>query len=631
MKVQMMVGGLGALLVGSSVLAIPEGPAPNTPEWTQREMQNYARTTEGPNEQAQNPDFQTAWNLQSLSNFQEWVDRAAADPSWLGPPSGNSLTTPVATTYSLQATGDPTRYPAAAGPNGATFYDTEGEVSTVVYYDEGCARITGRVWKPRSWQAGNPTLPGVVIENGSIQAPQPLYWWFAQTLVRAGYVVMTFDPRGQGRSDQQTPDGEQGSNANSEVFFSGMVNAIDFFRSTPGTPYPRNVTCAGSYPTVVTPHNPFHATIDPSRLGIAGHSLGAAGVSAVQGYPGSRFAFPDGGGGNPVDVVIGWDSLGLNAEGPPRVPAMGQSSEYGIGGAPFTSPPDPESDKNAYVAYRDAGIPVYQLTIQGSTHFEWSLIPTFPSTSWCPDTSTGSCLGGWGMPMADHYSLAWMDRWLKQPGEPGYADADARLLADDDWCERYSFYLRSARAFPDRGNSMHVSEDIRADCLAAAGTTTTTTSLPGGSTTTTTLPSQDLNLTRVMLRTQPPSGARSGSVRIQGDFLVPPALTVPPPFSVRVRDSLGLDRTHTFATCTTRANGVVLCRESAVDGMFKAAFRPLRGGGAVRFSVTFQRQAITGPFAAPVTVAMTHNGGAFRAGTITDCQQVGSGLSCREF
>jgi hypothetical protein len=265
----------------------------------------------------------------------------------------------------------------------------------------------------------------------------------------------------------QTPTGEQGTNINSEVFFSGMVNVIDFFRSTATTPYPHNATCAGTYPTVVAAFNPFADRVDPDRLGIAGHSLGASGVSAVQGYPGSRFAFPDAGGGNPVDAVVAWDSLGLSDDGPPRVPAMGQSSEYGIGGAPFTTPPDPESDKVAYAAYKAVGVPVFQLTIQGSTHFEWSLIPTFPATSWCPDMSTGACLGGWGRPLAEHYSVAWMDRWLKRDDEPGYGDADARLLADDDWCERYSFYLRSARWFPDRAGVLHTTEDLRADCLAS--------------------------------------------------------------------------------------------------------------------------------------------------------------------
>jgi hypothetical protein len=150
----------------------------------------------------------------------------------------------------------------------------------------------------------------------------------------------------------------------------------------------------------------------------------------------------------------------------PRVPAMGQTSEYGIGGAPFDAPPEPDSDKAAFDAWQAAGIPAYQLTIQGSTHFEWSLLPTFPATSWCPDTSTGVCTGGWGNPFAEFYSVAWFDRWLKQSGEPGYADADARLLDDRPWCERYSFYMRSARSFPDRDGAVHGSGDIRADCLA---------------------------------------------------------------------------------------------------------------------------------------------------------------------
>ncbi len=449
-----------------AAVAIPEGPAPGTPEWTAREVANYARTTEAPSEQAANPSFETAWQVQAAANQNEWLARAVADPSWLSPLSGNTMVTPLSATWGSVAAGDPTRYPVAAGPNGQSFYDAEAEVSPVVFYDEGCARISGRVWAPRGWQPGDALLPGVVIENGSIQATEPLYWWYAQALVRSGYVVLSFDPRGQGRSDMQTPTGEQGSNLNSEVFFGGLVNVIDFFRSSPATPYPHNVTCAGTYATVVAGFNPFWERVDPTRLGIAGHSLGAAGVSAVQGYPGDRFAFPDTGGGNPVDVMVAWDSLGLSEDGPPRVPAMGQTSEYGIGGVAFTEPPDPEGDKAAYAAYKAAGVPVFQLTIQGSTHFEWSTIPSFPTTSWCPDMSSGACLGGWGRPLAEHYSVAWMDRWLKKPGEPGYGDADARLLADADWCERYSFYLRSARWFPDRGGELHTSEDVRADCLA---------------------------------------------------------------------------------------------------------------------------------------------------------------------
>jgi hypothetical protein len=512
-----VLGGIAVLAISTSVLAIPEGPEPGTPEWTQREAENFAKTSEAPNEQAQKPEFQNRWLTQSGSNRQDWIDRAVADPSWVGPPSGNSPNTPAGAMWSSVATGDPTRYPDAEGPNGGAFYENEGEVASVVFYDAGCARITAYVWAPRTWTSGAPTLPGAVVQNGSIQATQPLYWWAAQALVRAGYVVMTFDPRGQGRSDLQTPDGEQGGNVNSDVFFSGMVNAIDFFRSSPANPYPHNATCAGTYPTVVNDYNPFHERLDLSRLGIAGHSLGASGVSAVQGYPGDRFEHPDPDGGNPVDVVIGWDSLGVSADGPPRVPAMGQSGEYGLAPQPFRNPPDPESKKGAYHAYHDAGIPIFVLTVQGSTHYEWSLLPTFPATSWCPDMSTGSCLGGWGNPMATHYTVAWMDRWLKLPGEAGHDDADTRLLADGDWCERYSFYFRSARSFPDRSGTVHTSEDIRADCLGLPTPTPTATSTATGPTPTSAVPTPTPTTTpEALCGAAPATGCRQSTVAGKG-------------------------------------------------------------------------------------------------------------------
>lgn len=456
-----------ASLFSPMAAAIPEGPADNTPEFAEREASNFARTGEATSEAA-GPDFQLALTLRSSKNRDEWNARALADPSWVGLPSGNSPNTPAGAQWTSIATSDPTRYPDGTGPNGKAFYDNEAEVQFAVYYDRNCARNTAKLWVPKGWKPGDAPLPGVIVQNGSIQATQPMYWWMAQALVRAGYAVMSFDPRGQGRSDLQTPDGEQGGNVNSQVFFTGMVDAIDFFRSSLVAPYPHNVTCAGTYPTAVTAFNPFFDHIDATRLGIAGHSLGASGISSVQGYEGSAFQFPDANGGNPVDVLVAWDALGVNAEAPPRVPAMGQTSEYSLAPSPKRASPDPEGHKAAFAAYKAAGVPAYQFTIQGSTHYEWSLVPGFPATSWCGDISSGSCLGGWGRPMAEHYSLAWFDRWLKLPGEAGYADADARLLDDagEHGCPKFSFYSRSARNFPDRGGKAHATEDIRADCLA---------------------------------------------------------------------------------------------------------------------------------------------------------------------
>lgn len=456
-----------SLLAVSQVHAIPEGPEFGTPQWLAREAANYAKVLEADLEQQLSPAFQLRWNTQSLANEAAWLQRSLNDPSWLSPQAGNTQLTPLCTSWALPCSGDPFRYPGYD-----SFYEAEGEVSPFVVYDAQCARISGRVWAPIDSSAGD-MLPTVVIENGSVQAPETLYWWAAQALVRAGYVVLTFDPRGQGRSDMQTPTGEQGGNFNSTVFWDGLVNLIDFFRSSPSAPYPHNASCADTYPTEVTPFNPYWDRMDAQRLGLAGHSLGAAGVSRVQAY-GAPGAEPWPGlldNDNPVDVIVAWDKLGdISGEaGPiqPRVPAMGHTSEYGLAPVPHLSAPDPEAHKAAYRGWQEAEVPVFQLTIQGSAHYEWSLIPGFPATSWCPDPASGRCEGGWAQPMAEHYTVAWFDRWLKQPGEPGYADADARLLDDAQWHERYSFYYRSARDFPDRMGQRQHCEDIRAGCPAA--------------------------------------------------------------------------------------------------------------------------------------------------------------------
>ncbi|MDB5974481.1 MAG: hypothetical protein JWR07_1241 [Nevskia sp.] len=511
-------------------------------KWTQCEAQNFAKVLQAPLEEVANPAFLARLTGQSLTNIGTLVARDVADPSWLlvsstpldqllaalknpamlsttlqqvlaevleDPEHALSLSldtpvTPLLGSYVLSAAGDPFRYPGVKGPDGDDFYNNEAVVTPVVFYDSGCARLSGRVWQPKSIAAGA-TLPGVVIDNGSVEAPEPLYWWAAQALVRSGYVVLTFDPRGQGRSDEQTPSGGQGTNINPSVFWTGLVDAIDFFRSTPGTPYPNNISCSYAYPTKVAPYNPAYAAIDPDRLGIAGHSLGSIGVAVVQGY-GAPGADPWPGKidkSNPVKVAVAWDGLlkpgggliggaeqgggignilyqlgiadplfrlvierGLPNFGA-RVPAMGQSSEYGLFVSPYLTPPDPEQRKSqGFSAWQAAGVPVFEFTIQGSSHAEWSQIPAFPTTSWCPDTKSGACTGGWGEPMAQYYTLAWLDRWLKKPGEAGYADADTRLVDDagSEGAVKMSFRSRSARDYPDRSGHRQHCEDIRAGC-----------------------------------------------------------------------------------------------------------------------------------------------------------------------
>jgi hypothetical protein len=442
-------------------------------------------TEEASEEEAQNTTFETQYVTQGQANMAQWEARALADPSWLDPLSGNTSNTPACTTWNLVCTGDPFRYPDVSGPDGSAFYSNEATVTPVVFYDDGCARLSGRVWIPKTASMSAPA-PEIVIDNGSIQAPETLYWPQAQALVRAGYAVLTFDPRGQGRSDEMTPTGGQGSNVNDSVFWTGLVNAIDFMHSSPTRPYPEQTQCAGTYPTVTANYNPAFAYVDNTRTGIAGHSAGAIGVSIVQGYGGPGAAPWPGklDATNPVKVAVAWDGLrgpqggdvggigSSNLPGPAypayaaRVPSMGQSSEYGLAPVLFATPPPIQQHLDDYKAWVAANVPIYEMTYRGSTHYDFSLLENFPATSWCPDTSSGACTGGWADLASQYYTVAWFDRWLKNPGEPGYADADARLLNDFgvNGANKMSYHFSSARNFTDRAGVLHHCVNIRAGC-----------------------------------------------------------------------------------------------------------------------------------------------------------------------
>ncbi|AKH69305.1 Alpha/beta hydrolase family [Spongiibacter sp. IMCC21906] len=463
---------------------------------TNCEVGNYARTLEATTEQL-DVAFGVRVAEQMVTNLANFTQRALDDPSWLSPLSGNTPVTPVCASWDLHCVGDPFRYPEADGPDGAGFYENEAHVQPVVFYDRDCARLSGRVWMPRNADEGR--LPAVVITPGSFQATETAYWWLAQRLVRGGYMVMTFDARGQGMSDFQTPSFQQGSNLNGKVFWEGQVDAIDFILSSPEQPYIHDQNCADSYPTISNNHNPFYENLDPNRLGIAGHSLGAIGVSVVQGYGGEGAAPWPGTQTteNPVKVAVALDSLvtpdvegfapasnlglsneltqividaGIQAEAPAfnaNVPALSFAADYAVAPITYLTPPDPQGHKQVFDVWTAADQAIYVISFQGTTHFDFSLFLAAPATSWCADTSTGACRGSWGREAIEYYSLAWFDRWLKQAGEAGYDDADARLVDDagEHGATKMSFYFESARNFVDRGGKRQRCDNIRAGCL----------------------------------------------------------------------------------------------------------------------------------------------------------------------
>jgi dienelactone hydrolase len=348
----------------------------------------------------------------------------------------------------------------------------------VLFTARNGSTLSGHVWYTL---AGPAKRPGIVITNGSIQAPEELYGFAAADLAKAGYVVLTWDPQGQGRSDTfgQGVDRQDGFPSQSgEPFYDGTEDALDFFFSTPASRYVPRQSCSSG-----TSHddkqrarvasgrnaayNPAWTMLDTSRVGIAGHSLGAGAVSYV-GQLDPR-----------VKAIVAYENLGTPkttytcaggssprpATVPITRPALGFSNDYSLVVQPYTTDPDPLSKGTASQEYSTAGVDSGELIIRGGTHYEYSFIPnpTFPATLR-------------GMDLAAWYTTAWFDKYVK--GDPG---ADRRLLSDR-WRRDargaavdlkgdgnlFSFYYRSRLDVARSAGGRAVCENIRSGCPGLA-------------------------------------------------------------------------------------------------------------------------------------------------------------------
>jgi dienelactone hydrolase len=360
-----------------------------------------------------------------------------------------------------------------------------GIVKPVLFTARNGATLSGHVWATR---AGPARRPGIVITNGSVQADEQMYWYAAQALAKDGYVVMTFDPQGQGQSDilGESPDALEGVPAQTDgrPFFDGTEDAIDFFLSDAAHPYEPVPSCETGTSHAVkqnsrvaagldTAYNPLAKVLNPNRLGLAGHSYGAAGVSYIAQWDPR------------VDAVVAWDNLsgadpnGASGSFPPgeqpcpadpsqrtvaplTKPALGMSADYFLPPTPNTSQPDPEAKAAQSMAYSQAGVDSGEIVIRGGSHLDFS---------WIPNPAFGASLRG--ADEIDWYTSAWFDKYVK--GDPS---ADRRLLSNrwfndpqeaavdpDGDGNMFSRYYRSRLDIGLTGGGRFDCEDIRPDAM----------------------------------------------------------------------------------------------------------------------------------------------------------------------
>ena len=468
---------LAAVVIGGTLVLVAAAQAFDPA----LESKNFAKTSEREQYVTLTPEFQTRLTQANVDNLASLAAIKANDPE--RDSSGN-----VCANGGQECAGD------------VRFYDWPdngfGMREPVLFTARNGSTISGHVW---ATEGGPAKRPLVVITNGSVQAPEQLYWGQAATLAKHGYVVLTYDPQGQGRTDTNGEGVDRLDGVPSQEgrpFYDNTEDALDFALSTPDALYDPRPSC-----TTGTDHsakqdrrvaagldaayNPYFELVDKSRVGIAGHSLGAAAVSYV-GQLDPR-----------VDGIVAWDNLrssaggqnpGSGPGGPPvclsgsserpasvpiTKPAMGISNDYGITPTPNTSDPDPEAATAGFQAYKAAGIDSLQFVIRGGTHEESAFIPGMTVPVLGLASLRGSDLVAW-------YTTAWMDKQVKcADGSACESDADKRLLTDrwrDDArsgqvdnngdSNVYSFYKRSRYDFLTSGGTEVTCDDMREGCAS---------------------------------------------------------------------------------------------------------------------------------------------------------------------
>ncbi|HVA76078.1 MAG TPA: hypothetical protein VNF71_16105 [Acidimicrobiales bacterium] len=465
-------------------------PAPGTQAWTIRDEENQYCANQRIADELDNPAFAAVFGEETPTMY------ANQNVAMFEEPGHPHIT--LAQVIPGGTTADPFRTLdrwTAAG---------RGRVRPVSFAASDGAQLNGFLFEPPSSVAG--PYPGVVITTGSIQGYQQLYFWAAEGLAEAGYMVLTYDVQGQGSSDTLpascTPDPSQLQSGSictgvpfqqSYNFYQGTTDALNFFFSTPSAPYPNTKYIAGQPATSsvgqnLDPFNPEWADLDTSEVGIAGHSLGASAVSQV-GQCDPR-----------VKAIVAWDNLapattcdGSSSPASVHTPALGLNSEYFFNTTPMSSPPDPHAKDQAFKQLSSAGVDTMQVALRASMHLEYSYVPYI-----LPASSLGERV-------AFYYTLAWFDYYLRHDASgfqrlvattfdssadahaigagaysPTAAAADPTdpaagnqpyLIAGLPVANRVSFYYESEYSLASPAGSLVTCSDIRAGCPAVAPST----------------------------------------------------------------------------------------------------------------------------------------------------------------
>jgi dienelactone hydrolase len=219
--------------------------------------------------------------------------------------------------------------------------------------------------------------PLVVLVPGSGgTAREENYHWSARELASHGYVVLGVDPQGVGRS---ATFGEPACDP------AAATADPEYPYPCPGVPLQQRPNfddaALSGVDWALGKANPFRRLVDRRRVGVAGHSLGAAASISAQELD------------RRVDAIVAWDGLdgdrwsmdqnapthhAVNGHVPadgdlddpnvPRAPALGLHAE-----SDTTSPydRDPQKRNRGWAHWRAKGVPTMAVVFRDTTHVDF--------------------------------------------------------------------------------------------------------------------------------------------------------------------------------------------------------------------------------------------------------------------
>ena len=465
---------------GQSYCDSPAGdpdPATDANAWQQRDFLNVMCSLQRLTDMALHPAFSVALAEGTARTFSYNLIEQLADPT--RPRGTLAQWTPGGRTT------DPYRIEQDWEDAG------RGRVDYISFVAESGSRLVGRVFRPPVTVPG--PYPSIVITTGSIQGYQEMYNWAGEGLAEAGYLVLMYDVQGQGRSETlpHSPDGNYACDSNgcdgvpfqqAYNFLQGARDAHRWLLSSENNLYIEDTgNSTGS-----NLFNPFAADVDRSRIGHAGHSLGASAISVVGQELACDPVIPRAQRDGCISAIVGWDSLSSVSDTntlPIKAPGLSLTAEYFFNPTPASpsSPPNPEAKLDAYKQMVAANVDSMRIGLRSSTHLEWTYVPLILPAS------------RYGERVSMYYTQAWFDRYvrddlsavdrLKAQQFDNSADLSSigagtfdpltganipYKIAGDCTANRLSIYQRSAFRLTDpRYNTVLNDEDLRGRGCAA--------------------------------------------------------------------------------------------------------------------------------------------------------------------